>query len=136
MRNCQTIEEAVQLAYDHVDSISPRGISAFWASGSKLLQIQNRGPKKRQQQKADQQISHQFDTMIARTMEHMDAFNVIDLAQTAISLAKIVKFIERRGGRLSVGRLERTLQDILIGNESENKQFIFDQIALASIPVL
>ena len=30
MRQCNTIEDLVRLAYDHLDTISPRGIAAFW----------------------------------------------------------------------------------------------------------
>jgi hypothetical protein len=34
---CNTAEELVHLAYDHLDTISPRGITAFWAALPKLL---------------------------------------------------------------------------------------------------
>ena len=41
MRQCNTAEELVHLAYDHLDTISPRGIAAFWAALPKLLHRQD-----------------------------------------------------------------------------------------------
>jgi len=37
MRVCQSIEELTQMAYEHKDSMSLRGVSAYWTLVSKLL---------------------------------------------------------------------------------------------------
>jgi hypothetical protein len=37
VRQCNTTEDLVHLAYDHLDTISLRGIAAFWAALPKLL---------------------------------------------------------------------------------------------------
>jgi hypothetical protein len=31
LRQCDSMEELVQLAHEHLDTISPRGIAAFWS---------------------------------------------------------------------------------------------------------
>ena len=41
MRQCNSVEELVQMAHEHLDVLTPRGKSAFWTILSKLLQ--NRG---------------------------------------------------------------------------------------------
>jgi len=41
LRQCDSIEELVQLAHEHLDAISPRGIAAFWSLLVKLLQNQH-----------------------------------------------------------------------------------------------
>ena len=39
MRVCQSIEELTQMAYEHINTMSPRGMSAYWTLVSKLLKI-------------------------------------------------------------------------------------------------
>jgi len=53
-----------------------------------------------------------------------------------LGLAKNVKNVENGAMRLRKGSPHQILHDLLVGNDAENKQFIFRHIACASMPVL
>jgi hypothetical protein len=130
MRQCNTAEELVQLAYDHLGTISPREIAAFWSSLAKLVQ-NHRGGNSRAQ------LNEQLDAILYNTMENMHKFDGRDIATIAISLAKIMKQVESRGQRADTGSLHRILHHLLIGEvNSENKHYIFGEIAVHAIPIL
>jgi len=130
MRQCNTVEELVQVAYDHLDTISPRVIAAFWSLLVKHVQ-NHRGGNSRAQ------LNEQFTEILCNTMENMHNFNGRDIATIAISLAKIMKQVESRGQRADTGSLHRNLHNLLIGEvNSENKHYIFSQISMHAIPIL
>ena len=67
----------------------------------------------------------------------MEAFGFRQIATTAHGMAKIVKQVGPfRGKKPPTGSPHQILHDLLIGVNSENKQFIFGKIAMLSIPVL
>ena len=92
MRQCNTAEELVHLAYDHLDTISPRGIAAFWSSLVKLVR-NHRGGNIRAQ------LNEQLAELLCNTLENMKRYSSRDIATIAISLAKIMKQVEFRGQR-------------------------------------
>ena len=119
MRQCNTIDDLVQLAYDHLDIISPRGIAAFWSLLVKHLHNQ-RGNSRFQ-------LSKQLDEIFDSTMESIGQFSGRDLATTALGLAKVMK--QSHGQRAD---LHRILHNLLIGVNSERKQCILDIVAKSS----
>jgi hypothetical protein len=121
MRQCNTAEELVQLAYNHLDTISPRVIAAFWSSLAKLVQNQRGGNSR-------VQLNEQLDAILNSTMESMYKFDGRDIATIAISLAKIMKQVESRGQRAATGSLHRNLHNLLVGINSERKQVIFNKV--------
>ena len=128
MSECRTLEEALNATYDNLDRLSPRDVSAFWAVVPKLL----RGGRYNHDQM--KQMFHQFDVISTKSIKEIEKYEYRDLATLAISLAKIIDRVERSGNRK--GTPQQILQEILIGNNSEIKQFIFNRLADASIPIL
>ena len=128
MSECRTLEEALNATYDNLDRLSPRDVSAFWAVVPKLL----RGGRYNHDQM--KQMFHQFDVLSTKSIKEIEKYEYRDLATLAISLAKIIDRVERSGNRK--GAPQQILQDILIGNNSEIKQFIFNKLAAASVPIL
>jgi hypothetical protein len=90
MRQCNTIDELVQLAYNHLDTISPRGMAAFWSLVMKHVQ-NHRGGNSRAQ------VNEQLAKILCNTLENMKRYSHIDIATIAISLAKVMKQVESRG---------------------------------------
>jgi hypothetical protein len=129
MRQCNTAEELVYVAYDHLDTISPRGIAAFWSSLVKLVR-NHRGGNIRAQ------LNEQLAEILCNTLENMKRYSYRDIATIAISLAKIMKQLESREQRSATGSLHQTLQDLLVGINSENKHYIFSEIAAHATPIL
>jgi len=129
MRQCNTAEELVQLAYDHLDTISPRVIAAFWSSLAKLVQNQRGGNSR-------VQLNKQLDAILDSTMESIGQFSGRDLATLALGLAKVMKQVESHGQRAAAGSLHRRLHTLLVGINYENKHYIFSEIAVHAIPIL
>ena len=129
MRNCKSIEELIDMAYAHKDMISPRGMSAFWTLTSRFLQRRG-GPTPKHEQ-----MQMQIDQLIGQTLQSIHKYGYRDISTVAISLAKIMKKVDENGH--SKGSPHSILRDVLIGcYNSDNKQFIFNEIACASVPIL
>ena len=129
MRQCNTAEDLVQVAYDHLDTISPRGIAAFWSLLVKHVQ-NHRGGNSRAQ------LNEQLDAILCNTLENMKAYSYRDIATIAISSAKVMKQVESHGQRAATGSLQRILHTLLVGINSENKHYIFSEIAVHAVPIL
>jgi hypothetical protein len=129
LRQCNTVEELVQLAHNHLDTIPARGIAAFWSLFVKHVQNHPGGNSRAQ-------LNEQLAEILCNTLENMHNFNGRDIATVAISLAKIMKQVEFRGQRADTGSLHRILHNLLVGINSENKHYIFSEIAVHAIPIL
>jgi hypothetical protein len=128
MRQCNTAEELVHLAYDHLDTISPRGIAAFWAALPKLLH--------RRDGKSRDQFNEQLAEILCNTLENMKRYSHIDISTIAISLAKVMKQVEFHGQRSATGSLHQNLHNLLVGINLDNKHYIFSKIAVHATPIL
>ena len=95
MRLCNIAEDLVHLAYDHLDTISPRGIAAFWSLLVKHVQ-NHRGGNSRAQ------VHEQLAEILCNTLENMKGYSYRDISTVAISLAKIMKQVESRGQRAAL----------------------------------
>jgi len=129
MRQCNTIEDLIETAYDHLDTISPRGIAAFWFLLVKHVQ-NHRGGNSRAQ------LNEQLAEILCNTMVNMKAYGNRYIATIAINLAKVMKQVESRGQRAATGSLHRNLHNLLVGINSERKQVIFSEIAVHAIVIL
>jgi len=127
MRVCKSIEELTQMAHDHISTMSPRGMSAYWTLVSKLLNQRSNRPSN--------QLQMQMKQILAYTLKDITTFGYRDLAQTSISFAKIINKAQKRK-RHHYGTTEQIIQDVLIGKGSKIKQFIFTEITKASTPIL
>eukprot|EP00579_Thalassiosira_antarctica_P011504 CAMPEP_0201911768 /NCGR_PEP_ID=MMETSP0903-20130614/2602_1 /ASSEMBLY_ACC=CAM_ASM_000552 /TAXON_ID=420261 /ORGANISM="Thalassiosira antarctica, Strain CCMP982" /LENGTH=502 /DNA_ID=CAMNT_0048446557 /DNA_START=456 /DNA_END=1964 /DNA_ORIENTATION=- len=120
-----------------MDILSPRDMAAFWTAVPQFLRKRGRGPSKRHDEDQDEQQLHlQFDKILVHTLEEIPAFGYRDLAQTTLGFAKIVKNIGGHGKRLPEGSPQQILHNLFIGENSQNKEFIFSHIAVASLPIL
>jgi DNA-directed RNA polymerase specialized sigma54-like protein len=128
MRQCNTAEELVHLAHDHLDTISPRGMAAFWSSLVKHVQNHGRGDSR-------VQLNEQLAKILCNTLENMKGYSYRDITTVAISLAKIMKQVESRGQRAATNSLHCILHDLLIGGgNSEKKRCILNEIACHTHP--
>ena len=144
MRNCKSIEELTQLAYNHKYNMSPRGMSAYWAIVFKHLSFGDMPTYSKQMQIRiklglpqyynNMQTQMQIDQLIGKSLRDIERYNPRDLATTAISLAKIMDNV--RKSEKTKGSMEQILQEVLIGNNSQNRYLIFNRLAAASAPIL
>jgi len=135
MSEMKSLEEALTATYDNLDILSPRDVSAFWwAVVPKFLGGSGRRLRTSNQQ-LEQQMFYQFDKISTKCIQDINQYDPRDMSTLAISLAKIIDKISKRK-RPAKGSPHQILQDILIGNDSNIKQYIFREIASASVPIL
>jgi hypothetical protein len=129
MRQCSTAEELVQLAYDNLDTISHRCKAAFWAALPKLLH--------QRMTKENFKIQEQLEAILTSTIESISQFSSRDHSTATLGLAKVMKeVVESHGQKADTGSLHRILHNLLIGVNSEKKQFILIKVAKSSVPIL
>ena len=73
-KDCQTVEEAVQMLHTNLYNSTPRNISAFWSSVPQLLRKRSFGKV----QNIEQMI-HQLDDILAHTLQDINSFGSRDL---------------------------------------------------------
>jgi hypothetical protein len=129
MRQCNTIDDLIETAYDHLSTISPRGIAAFWSLLVKHVK-NHRGGNSRAQ------VNEQITEILCNTLENMKGYSCRDIATIAISLVKIMKQVESYGQRSATSSLHQNLHTLLVGINSENKHYIFRDISLHATPIL
>ena len=131
--DCQTVEELVQLIYDNMNNSTPRNIATFWTLVSKLL-------RKIRFEKVQniEQMNHQLNDILVHTLQDINTFGSRDLSTTAISIGKIVKNVSGTDGKRlpRYGTPQRILHDLIIGDKSSNKEFIFKILAEPSMIIL
>jgi len=132
MSEMRSLEEALTATHDNLDRLSPRDVSAFWAVVPTFLGGREHRTTNQQQQ---QQMFHHFDKISTASIQDIDRYDPRDMTTLAISLAKVIDKISKRK-RPTKGSPHQILRDILIGNDSKIKQYIFREIASSSVPIL
>lgn len=124
--DCQTIEEAAQLAFDHKSTLSHSNMSAFWTSTSRLL------PNSPRVGGQPNQLQSQLESIFSQTMDNVDMYEMKDLTQTNLAFAKIVNNVGRGGKKYAKGSPQEILHGILV----KQKQVVFRSTANAAYPQL
>ena len=128
MRLCNTVEELVHLAHDHLDTISPRGMAAFWSLLVKHLH--------KQDGKSRSQLNGQLNAILLNTIERIGLFSCRNLATTALGLAKVMKEVESCGLTVPAGSVYQFLHVLTVGINMEKKRYILDTVAKSSLLIL
>ena len=128
MRLCNTVEELVHLAHDHLDTISPRGMAAFWSLLVKHVH--------KQDGKSRSQLNGQLNAILLNTIERIGLFSCRNLATTALGLAKVMKEVESCGLTVPAGSVYQFLHDLTVGINMEKKRYILDTVAKSSLLIL
>jgi len=132
----QSIEELTQLAHYRRNRMNTREMCAFWAEMSKHLQTgQKRSHSNMKRKNEYAQMQRQVDDILGHTLQDINSFGTRDLATIAISLAKIMRK-NNVDEKTFDSSAHQVLNNVLIGNNSKNKQHIFTEIAKASAPIL
>ena len=134
MRNCRSIEEIARVAYDQLDSMWHRDISAFWTIVARIMASKSKKSKRHgnPQEEAErlQHLLHQLDSILYRTLNDISTFAPRELVQTAHGIGRTVSKLEKTK---HLSGPQQVLHSILVGDEdSQQKEYIFQSIANAS----
>ena len=151
LRECNSIEEVCDMAYQRLQELNPRNLSSFWTKVSQLIVSPSRHERDERRrmsgQPQQQKLKEQMESIFIKTTDSMMTFEPRDLTQTALSIAKIVREvgnhdnIKKNNFRAGQGMVpyQEILNDIFIGQTSTHhrkEDIIFQSIADASMPNL
>ncbi|KAL7455121.1 hypothetical protein ACHAWC_006694, partial [Mediolabrus comicus] len=136
-RNYDSVEEIIDAAYHNLDVMSRRDVSALWTCILKLMT--RRDNQKRQLSKLPvEDMRLMIDKIFDNTANGIKDFNMKDLTQTTVSMAKIVQILKKRaGGRRKEDAYRMILREMLLNkdNRTANRE-LFQILAKKSMDIV
>eukprot|EP00956_Cyclotella_meneghiniana_P020910 scaffold37526_cov59-Cyclotella_meneghiniana.AAC.4 len=132
-RDCETVDDALQLALEEGETLYPDHIAAMWSSIFRLL---SKGQQNKFVHKEDvAQLELLIWDVLEVTMDSLPRMRPKDLTTIIIQLAKISNRVSSRHyKRLSASEL--ALKNILFDEESNPQYSIFDPLAEAANQII
>mmetsp|Transcript_7488 Transcript_7488/g.13469 ORF Transcript_7488/g.13469 Transcript_7488/m.13469 type:complete len:606 (+) Transcript_7488:178-1995(+) len=130
----EQIDELIQVAFEHEHCLSPRNMSAVWHRLSRLMTASNHSPNQ-QQERHQYQLHDKLNTLFAYTIDELKEYGTIQLSQSAMGMAKIIKAVRFCGNGREMN-CHQMFQDSLIGSDMKRKDSLFQAIASAAVPLL
>jgi hypothetical protein len=137
MRDLHSVEEVIVTAYEYLNLMSRRDVSAVW---SRIPQLMTKRPQK---QHAGEEISiDEMRLMIGKifdnTVDRIGDCNFWDLTETTLGMTRIVQILlKRAGGRRKEDAYRIILRELLLekDNKTANRE-LFQFIAEKSMDIL
>ena len=142
-RGLQSVEEIIVVAYEHLDDMSRRDVSAFWTCISKLMT--KRQPMQRSKSsKNDNNIGeisfedteHMLYTIFDDTANVIGHCNAMELTETTLGMAKIVNILRQQGKRRGEDSSRVILRRLFVSEDMKSNRALFKFFANASIDQL
>ena len=131
LNDCETIEEVVYAAFEY-QHLSPSNMAAVWTRLSRLL-VQAIQARSYLREQSD--LHQKLNILTDRTMSGIEAYRSNQLAETALSMAKIIRAVRSCGNGRET-KYHQIFHDALVGRDMERKQRLFRAIASAAVPLL
>jgi hypothetical protein len=119
VKDCQSIEELMQIASDRIDELSPSTIGAVWSSIPRLISNSNR----------THQAKHQITTIIRRTTNLLSRMRVKDLTTVILGMAKTVKNVREAKQKRRTNGYQQSFGDVFLDDNSNVQTSIFQPFA-------
>ena len=128
----EDIGDVIEVAFNH-QHLSNRNTSAVWHCLSKM--ITNSGNfQKQHQERHLSQLHHKLNTLLTLTTYGSEEYTPMQLNQTALSMAKIIKAVRFHGNEQT--SYHQVFWDLLIGRGMKRKESLFRGITYAAVPLL
>ena len=130
------------VAYEHLDDMSRRDVSAFWTCISKLMT--KRQPMQRSKSSNNnnigelsfEDIKHMLYTIFDDTANGAEYCNMKELTETTLGMAKIVKTLRQQGKRREEDSSRIILRRLLLSNDMTPNRELFKLLAGASMDII
>eukprot|EP00984_Skeletonema_dohrnii_P003719 scaffold1283_cov79-Skeletonema_dohrnii-CCMP3373.AAC.4 len=138
MKDLHSVEEVIVTAYEYLDDMSRRDVSAFWTCISKLMTKrqprQQRTPPSAVGELSFDDMEHMLYTIFDATTDGIGMCNMKALTETTLGMAKLVKILrqKRRGEDSSRSILRR----LLVSKDMKPNRELFKLLAGASMDII
>ena len=138
-RDCESVDDVLQLALDHIHQLRPNQIAAVWSSLARTLlkwrpHQQEKGGLRRYEDEA-MRCELQILDICEVTMNHLDSKSPKELTTTTLAMAKIVQNIRNRP-RKKHDPTQQAFSNVLFDENSSLNESIFYELAKTSNQML
>eukprot|EP00984_Skeletonema_dohrnii_P015300 scaffold6582_cov83-Skeletonema_dohrnii-CCMP3373.AAC.1 len=136
-RGLQSVDEIIVTAYEHLDDMSRRDVSAFWSCISKLMT--KRQPRQQQStpsavgELSFEDIEHMLYTIFDDTTDGIEDCGAREITETTLGMAKIIKILRQQGNRRGEDSSRIILRRLLLSNDMKSNEKLFQFFAGASM---
>jgi hypothetical protein len=139
MRGLQSVDEVIVTAYEHLDVMSRRDVSAFWTCISKLMT--KRQPRQRSHSSNREKLSrkdtrHMLQKIFDDTTNGIDHCSMRELTETILGIAKTVKILREQRKKREEDSSIAILRELLLNKDMKPNEEFFYLFASASIDKL
>ena len=104
VKDCRTLDDAIEVCYDNLETLTPRNLSAFWSAVPRLLRYQERGVH----------LVPQLEAIFLKTADQIHSYEPRDLVSTTLGFAKTIQALQRSKRRCGSSSYEGYFHGILI----------------------
>ena len=137
VKDCKTLEEAIDFVHKHLRTSTNRNLSAFWSAASRLLRESrdSRVHSKGWPNEETHLTTRKLTEIFTMTSDRLGRFHPRDLSTTSFAFSKIINHVERnaRGDEKKKVDYARVFNSILVGEHRTRRDLIFDFIANAAV---
>ena len=131
--NFHSVEEVIVTAYEYLDFMSRRDVSAFWTCILKM--ISKRQPRQKLTFDDTEHILYEIFDNTTHEDNIMDC-GMRELTETTLGMAKIVKIFNEQGKRRGESSTHRVLRRLLLSGDTAPNRELFRFLATASVDIL
>eukprot|EP00984_Skeletonema_dohrnii_P024209 scaffold13308_cov72-Skeletonema_dohrnii-CCMP3373.AAC.2 len=140
MRDLHSVDEVIVTAYEYLDDMSRRDISAVWARIALLMtkrQPKQRGKSSHNTGKLSfDDMEHILHKIFNDTANGIEDCNMKELAATTLGMAKIVKILRQQGKSRGEDNSRAILRRLLLSKDMKPNRELFKLFANASMDKL
>jgi hypothetical protein len=139
VKDCQSIEELMQIATDNIDGLSSNTIAAVWSSIPRLISTRtanhSHGGKKNITTDT-QQSKHRITTILRRTAYLQSRMGSKDLTTVILGMAKTVKNVREAKQRRRMNIYQQSFGNVFLDDNSTVQTSIFQPLAKRANDIL
>eukprot|EP00986_Skeletonema_menzelii_P018532 scaffold26655_cov153-Skeletonema_menzelii.AAC.2 len=137
MKDLHSLEEVIISAYDHLDGMSRRDISAVWARIPQLMsKRQPRHQSNISKELSEEDMRYMLCKIFDNTVDAIEDCNMRELTGTILGMAKIVSILHRQSKRRGEDSSRVILREQLLNKGMRPKIELFQSFAHASMDKL
>jgi hypothetical protein len=138
MKDLYSVEEVIMTAYEHLDLMSRRDVSAVWARIALLMtkrQPRQQSNSSNREDLSMEDMQHMLFTLFDDTTHGIKDCGARELTETTLGMAKIVKIL-RDGKKRGEDSSQAILREVLLNKDMKPNEELFQFFADASMNTL
>ena len=135
-RACESVDDVLHLAMEHLDQLRPNQIAAVWSNLSRTLLKRRSHQQKHSDQRRYKDEAARYELQLLDisqvTMDHLERMGPKEVTAITLAMAKMVQHIRKR----KLDATQQALSNVLLDESSNLNESIFYELANHSSQIL